>query len=84
MPGIMLQYLRIRDETTRANWEIQLPTIIYYLRQQKVDAYERGGIPSDRIVGIKSIIIIPAAYLLLHGVPEKPAPFEPSAYRPGT
>ncbi len=44
-------------------------------QQQKVDAYERGGIPSDRIVGISPLLLLPAAYLLLHGVPEKPAPF---------
>lgn len=47
------------------------------LRQrQKVDAYEKGGVPSDMIAGINPLLLLPAAYLLLHGYPEKPAPFE--------
>jgi hypothetical protein len=46
------------------------------LRQQmKVDAYEKGGIPSDMIAGFSSILM-PAAYLLIHGAPERPGPFE--------
>jgi hypothetical protein len=49
------------------------------IRQQlKVNAYEKGGIPSDQIAGISPLLIIPAAYLLIHGVPDKPAPFEHS------
>ena len=48
------------------------------LRQkQKVDAFEKGGIPSDRIVGISPFMLIPAAYLLIHGLPEIPAPPKP-------
>jgi hypothetical protein len=48
------------------------------LRQkQRVDAYEKGGIPSDRILGISPLLLIPAAYLLIKGVPEKPPPFKP-------
>jgi hypothetical protein len=47
------------------------------LRQrQKVDAYEKGGIPSDKMVGISPLLLIPAAYLLFHGLPEKPAPMQ--------
>ena len=47
------------------------------LRQrQKINAYEKGGIPSDKIVGLSPFLLLPAAYLLIHGVPEKPAPFE--------
>jgi hypothetical protein len=42
--------------------------------QQKVSAYERGGIPSDKIVGLSPLLLIPAAYLLIKGMPEKPAP----------
>jgi hypothetical protein len=45
-------------------------------QQQKTNAYEKGGIPSDQIAGISPLLIVPAAYLLIHGVPEKPAPFE--------
>jgi hypothetical protein len=48
-----------------------------FIRQkQKVDAYEKGEIPSDMISGINPLLLLPAAYLLLHGYPEKPAPFE--------
>ena len=48
------------------------------LRQrQKADAYERGGIPSDKMVGISPLLLVPAAYLLIHGLPEKPSPLKP-------
>jgi hypothetical protein len=48
------------------------------LRQkQKVDAYERGGIPSDKIAGLSPLLLVPAAYLLIHGAPEKPSPLAP-------
>jgi hypothetical protein len=43
-------------------------------RRQKINAFEKGGIPSDRIAGISPLLLIPAAYLLMHGLPEKPAP----------
>ena len=47
------------------------------LRQkQKVDAFEKGGIPSDKIFGLNPLLIIPAAYLLIHGLPEKPEPMK--------
>lgn len=49
-----------------------------HLRQkQKINAYEKGGIPSDQIVGISPLLLIPAAYLLIKGIPEKPAQFRP-------
>jgi hypothetical protein len=44
--------------------------------RQKVNAYEKGGIPSDKIVGISPLLLVPAAYLLFHGVPGKSAPLE--------
>jgi hypothetical protein len=44
--------------------------------RQKINAFERGGIPSDRIVGISPLLLLPAAYLLIHGPPEKPPAFE--------
>jgi hypothetical protein len=55
------------------------PGINYeYLRQkQKVDAYERGGIPSDKILGLSPLLLIPAAYLLIKGLPETPTPPKP-------
>ena len=46
-------------------------------QQQKIDAYEKGGIPSDKIMGISPLMLLPAAYLLLNGLPEAPAPPEP-------
>jgi hypothetical protein len=46
--------------------------------KQKINAYEKGGIPSDRIVGLSPLLLIPAAYLLVHGLPEKPAPPKPN------
>jgi len=55
------------------------PEVNYeYLRQkQKINASEKGGIPSERIAGISPFLLIPAAYLLMHGLPEKPAPLQP-------
>ena len=45
-------------------------------QQQKTNSYEKGQIPSDQISGISPLLLLPAAYLLIHGVPSKPAPFE--------
>jgi hypothetical protein len=55
------------------------PAINYeILRQrQRVEAYEKGGIPSDKILGLSPFMLIPAAYLLFHGLPEKPEPPKP-------
>jgi len=50
----------------------------YLNKKQKTDAYERGGIPSDKMLGLNPFILIPAAYLLIHGTPEKPAPMKSS------
>ena len=54
------------------------PASNYSLLRQKqnIDAYEKGGIPSDMISGINPFLLIPAAYLLFHGSPERPAPME--------
>ncbi len=46
-------------------------------RKQRVDASEKGGIPSDRILGLSPLMLIPAAYLLLNGFPEKPPVMKP-------
>jgi hypothetical protein len=49
-----------------------------YLRQKnKIDAYEKGGIPSDRILGLNPLMFLPAAYMLLPGRPETPLPPKP-------
>lgn len=55
------------------------PTSNYDLlrQKQKIDAYEKGGIPSDRIVGISPLLLIPAVYLLMNGLPEKPELLKP-------
>jgi hypothetical protein len=45
-------------------------------QQQKVAAFEKGEIPSDMIGGINPLLLFPATYLLLHGLPEKQAPLE--------
>jgi hypothetical protein len=45
-------------------------------QKQKTDASEKGGVPSDNMVGLNPFILIPAAYLLIHGAPEKPEPFQ--------
>jgi hypothetical protein len=41
-------------------------------QQQKADAYSKGQIPPDRILGLSPLLLIPAAYLLINGLPEKP------------
>jgi len=48
------------------------------LRQRQIiDAYEKGGIPSDKMIGLSPFLLIPAAYLLIHGLPESPPPLKP-------
>jgi hypothetical protein len=46
-------------------------------RQHKIDAYEKGGIPSEFIAGLNALMLIPVAYTLLHGLPENPLPMQP-------
>jgi hypothetical protein len=55
------------------------PAINYELIRQKQrnDAYSKGQIPSDQIAGLSPLLLIPAAYLLMNGLPVKPAPFTP-------
>lgn len=45
-------------------------------QQQKVYAQERGGIPSSQIAGFSPLMILQAAYLIFHGLPEKPDPMK--------
>ena len=45
-------------------------------QKQKVMAFERGGIPSDQIAGLNPLLIVPAAWLLIKGLPEKPSPMK--------
>jgi hypothetical protein len=37
----------------------------------------RLQIPSDQIVGISPLLLIPALYLLLNGLPDNPPPMQP-------
>jgi hypothetical protein len=46
-------------------------------QKQKIDAFEKGGIPSDHMVSLNPLILVLAAYLLIKGFPEKPAPPKP-------
>jgi hypothetical protein len=46
-------------------------------QRQKINAFEKGGISSEHIVGFNPLIFIPAAYLLLHGLPEPAPPMQP-------
>jgi hypothetical protein len=49
-----------------------------YLRQkQNRDAYEKGGIASEKSLALNPFVLIPAAYMLLKGLPDAPAPPEP-------
>jgi hypothetical protein len=50
-------------------------------QKQRIEAYEKGGIPSDKIAGISPLLLIPAAYLLMNGLPEKPGFIKPQLSR---
>ncbi|MCD4769019.1 MAG: carboxypeptidase-like regulatory domain-containing protein, partial [Bacteroidales bacterium] len=44
-------------------------------RKQIINAYEKGAIPSDKMIELNFISIIPAGiYLIVNGLPEKPEP----------
>jgi hypothetical protein len=48
------------------------------LRQrQRMEAYEKGQIPSDRMVGLSPFTLIPLIYMLAAGPPEEPEPPAP-------
>jgi hypothetical protein len=42
-------------------------------QKQKTMAFERGGIPSEQTLALNPFLLVPAAYLLIKGFPEKPA-----------
>ncbi|MBE0675326.1 MAG: hypothetical protein IH591_11740 [Bacteroidales bacterium] len=50
------------------------PSVNYEMlrKKQTYDAYEKGGIPSDRMLAVSPLLIVPALYLLINGMPEKP------------
>jgi hypothetical protein len=45
-------------------------------QKQRLDAFEKGTIPSDRMVALSPLILIPAAYLLMNGLPEREPPLK--------
>jgi hypothetical protein len=59
------------------------PASNYSIVQQKRlrDASEKGTIPSDRMVGLSPFMLVGAVYLLINGLPEKPAPMKSSLTR---
>lgn len=53
-----------------ANYEI--------LRQkQRIDAYEKGGVPSDQMMVFSPMVLVPLIYVLAKGLPEEPEPPAP-------
>ena len=46
-------------------------------QQMRTYAFEKGTIPSDRMVGFSPLMLVGAAYLLLKGLPERPAAMKP-------
>jgi len=66
-----------QGKTGRSNLNDPASNYELLRQRQKTDAFERGGIPSDKILGLSPLMLIPAAYLLLHGLPEKQSPLKP-------
>ncbi len=67
-----------QGKTTQGSLGDPANNYAYLNKKQKIDAYERGGIPSDKILGLNPFMLIPAAYLLIKGLPEKPAAMKAS------
>ncbi len=61
-------------KTSQGNLDDPTSHYSYISNKQKITAFEKGGIPSDQIAGLNPLILIPAAYLLIHGLPPRPAP----------
>jgi len=65
-----------QGRTTQGKLGDPATNYVYLRQRQKINAYEKGGIPSDQIAGISPLLLLPAAYLIIHGAPDKPAPYE--------
>ena len=54
------------------------PASNYYViqRRQLINAIDKGGIPSNQMVSLNPLLLIPAAYLLLNGFPLPPPPMK--------
>jgi len=46
-------------------------------QQQRIEAYEKGGIPSSQMLSLSPITLIPLIYVLVKGPPEDPEPPKP-------
>jgi len=59
--------------------ELGDPVANYELLRQKqrTDAIERGGVPSDKMLGLSPFTILPLIYILAKGLPEAPKPPAP-------
>ncbi len=55
------------------------PAINYKVLQQKQqdEAYSKGQLPADRIVGLSPFLLIPVVNLLINGFPDKQSAIEP-------
>lgn len=51
-------------------------------QKQKTMAYERGGIPSEQTLALSPFLLLPAAYLLVKGFPERPSAINESLSPP--
>jgi hypothetical protein len=60
-------------KTTQGNLDDPTSHYSYISHKQKINAFEKGGIPSDQIAGLNPLMLLPAAYLLIHGLPKRPA-----------
>ena len=84
MPGIMLQYLHTRVRTARVKSRRSDYNYAVISQKQKIDAFEKGGIPSDKIVGLNALLLIPAAaYMLLNRSTRDCGSNAHSTHRPG-
>ncbi len=49
--------------------------------RQFINAIDKGGIPSGQFIGLNPLLLIPAAYLLIHGFPEQAPPMKSTLTR---
>ncbi|MCJ7820724.1 MAG: hypothetical protein MUP53_05940, partial [Bacteroidales bacterium] len=70
--------LSVYQGLTGAN-KLGNPAMNYELLRQKqrIDAYEKGGIPSDKMVALSPFFIVPLIYVLAKGLPDDPVPPAP-------
>lgn len=86
-PGLSYEMINAQNNITSSTYQglnnqarLGNPSANYsiLMQKQKLDAYEKGGIPSEQMLGLNIIGIIPAAiYLLSNGMPQRPDPPPP-------